>query len=288
MRVSPTAGRSIAAVRADLDVVLDRRAPPTWGNLPVGAVGHPAKPKPSLPSTAPSWTTTRFPICDPLAYRHVAVDRASRRRCSRRGQWPRGRERSSEGRCGHLRRPQRMRLLTPSRRRWLRVHVRKPVGCRAPASRQSQNSATALAKARYGWRSEDRAGRAVSLVREDHRGCGGALQMSGVFGVGEEGEIAGAGFFDACHAHDVDVAISLELAVEAFGDVPQLQGRQYTTATGGGKPARAIIEGHSGIQDLMVHATVRTPAALLALAARCWSSTRRPAPRRGRPGSITR
>ena len=56
--------------------------------------------------------------------------------------------------------------------------------------------------------------------------------MSGVLGVGVEGEIAGAGLFNACDAHDVDVAISLELAVEAFGDVPQLQGRQYTTATG--------------------------------------------------------
>ena len=159
------------------------------------------------------------------------------------------------------------------------MHVRKPVdaGRRLPGIRK-QRDRIRERQVRVGG-SEDRAGRAVSLVREDHRGCGSALQMSGVLGVGVEGEIAGAGFFNACHAHDVDVAISLELAVEAFGDVPQLQGGQYTTATGGGKPARAIIEGHSGIPES--HGTRDRSGPLLRAARACGSAGLRPgSPRR--------
>ena len=119
--------------------------------------------------------------------------------------------------------------------------------------------------------SQDRAGCAVHLVGDDHRRCGSPLEMRRVLRVRVEAEIARAGLFDAGDPHDVDVAIALELTIKAFGDVPQLQGLQYTTAPLELKLARAIIqkalrmtERGSGIADIsMVHATVRTCAALL-------------------------
>ena len=62
MRVSPTAGRSIV-VFAPISTSSSMTTSPICGILWCVPSARCAKPKPSLPITAPSWMTTRLPIC---------------------------------------------------------------------------------------------------------------------------------------------------------------------------------------------------------------------------------
>jgi hypothetical protein len=50
-----------------------------------------------------------------------------------------------------------------------------------------------------------------------------------IFRVDEEREIAGRGVFDAGDADDVDGAVSFEAALQAVGEIAELQ-RGYSTA----------------------------------------------------------
>lgn len=51
---------------------------------------------------------------------------------------------------------------------------------------------------------------------EDGRGTGGA-GLSGVFGIGDEGDVAGCGFFDAGDTGDVEIGVAAQLRVKSTG-----------------------------------------------------------------------
>src|SRR4051812_43716821 len=72
---------------------------------------------------------------------------------------------------------------------------------------------------------EHRARRALGALAEDHGGRPGRAQEGRVFPVGEEGEVAGAGVLDPGNAMNLGVAVSVDAALEARSNVPQLQAR---------------------------------------------------------------
>ena len=151
MRVSPIAGRSIAEC-APISTSSSITTRPTCGNLLVRAVGRRANPKPSLPMTAASCTTTRSPMHDVFANRHVRVDdavRANRRAAA-------DRRRAGGRRCA--RRCARAAPIDDERRD---RDVGAELGRRIDAASGLMpgaggaggvSSATASANARYGWR----------------------------------------------------------------------------------------------------------------------------------------
>ena len=94
-----------------------------------------------------------------------------------------------------------------------------------PGAGRSSGAKTPIARenARYGLpRAENGAWRGGAVVRQDDgrraRGGDGFL----IPGVGQEGDVARAGFVDARHAQDLHVAIAFEAAVEPGGQIAQL------------------------------------------------------------------
>ena len=80
-------------------------------------------------------------------------------------------------------------------------------------------------------RPEHRARRGVSRFAENDCRRARRAQRRGVFGVGEEGEIAGDRIVDPGDAADVDVRVAFEAALESRRDVLEFQGvREYLMA----------------------------------------------------------
>ena len=152
-----------------------------------------------------AWMTQSSPISAYAADR----SRADERWCARRSARPRRR--------------------TQTRRRWHRRRPWRPprparAGARPAAGRQpSANTPSARANARYGSAARsDRAGNAGDCRRGNHRRCARVPERVGVFGVGEERQVARAGILDGRDPRDLDVAVPLERAVEAGGQIAQL------------------------------------------------------------------
>ena len=55
--------------------------------------------------------------------------------------------------------------------------------------------------------------------------------MRGVLGIDEEGQLAGLRLLDAGEAVDLDLAVTLEAALEPRRDVPQFHSGEYTQVT---------------------------------------------------------
>ena len=57
---------------------------------------------------------------------------------------------------------------------------------------------------------------------KEHSGGAGGRERRQVLRIGNKGEIARAGVFDARHAHDLDLAVAFEAAGQPFGQLTQL------------------------------------------------------------------
>ncbi len=103
-----------------------------------------------------------------------------------------------------------------------RMHTRRgPVASREEADRLGEREVRIL-------RPQHRAGGSFGVLTQDHGGRASALQRSGIFAVGEEGDVAGLGLVDAGDTLDDEVAVTFEAALEPGGKIGELQGPQYT------------------------------------------------------------
>ena len=190
------------------------------------------KPKPSLPITAPSCTTTRWPIDDALANRDVRVHDAVVADARARTDDDVGIDDGARA----------------DRRAGGPIVTNGPIDTSGPSVASGATALsgstpfaggvactsrpTACANARYGFslrRTAHAAGAAPgpAVARrcrcENDGGRARLAEQRDVARIRDEGEVAGARVLDAGDAADLDVAVPLEAAVQLFGDVAQLQ-----------------------------------------------------------------
>ena len=181
IRVSPTAGRSIV-VFAPISTSSSITTGATCGIFSCVPSARCAKPKPSLPTTAPFWMTTRSPIVHALADRDVRVqhavgadDRAVADHHVRDARWC---ERRSARRC-RSRRTRRS-----SRRIDLRRRRDRASGGHPPAAAVGISSRAARANVRYGDSLRITARRARDDRRVHDHGAGACVgQLRRIFGL---------------------------------------------------------------------------------------------------------
>ena len=70
-------------------------------------------------------------------------------------------------------------------------------------------------------RAQHRARRRLGALAENHRRRARRAQVRGIFGVDEEGQLARLRLLDAGDAVDLDLAVTLEPALELRGNLPE-------------------------------------------------------------------
>ena len=221
IRVSPTAGRSMV-VLAPISTSSSITTGPTCGIFSWVPSARCAKPKPSAPMTAPSWTTTRAPRrhasrIDTRAWitavgaehgvvadDHVRVQHAAGADAGATADH----DQRADGDAG------------------LEHGVGGDDRARVDAGRQRSRRREGLGGAgerqvRIG-DAQHRARRRRRVGIEDHgRGPGRRPAAAAYFGIGDEGDVARAGLLDAGHAGHLDGAIAVEHGPEPLGQLPQ-------------------------------------------------------------------
>jgi hypothetical protein len=107
-----------------------------------------------------------------------------------------------------------------------------------------------------------RAGSRLRRFAEDHGRRRGFAKERRVLDVGEEGQIARPGFFDARHTGDVDLAVTFEAALEPRSYLAELQDAKYMSR---GRNGRALEELEQVLELQGRGHRVDTPLALVAI-----------------------
>ena len=229
IRVSPTAGRSMV-VLAPISTSSSMTTGPTCGIFSWVPSARCAKPKPSAPMTAPSWTTTRAPRRQRLANRHARVDHAVGPEhgvvADHHVRVQHGAGADAGATADHDQRADRDVGLehgvvgddrtSGGRRAAAIAAVRRP-------GRRGRTPGTGLAIRSIAH------GAAGASAIEDHGRGSGRRHGGRVLGIGEEGDVARAGLLDAGHSGHLDGAIAVERGPEPLGQLPQVHAPEPIT-----------------------------------------------------------